>query len=181
MIVVEFIFEFLKEFLLEVPGGYLRWLYFGRKESFSIFLRRNSIYNFIISFLLIITSGFTIAYLSNSKSFEYCVQDMKFERQNESPGPDLITFKILSNDIVFEKHIEKYGLVEVVIDEKKSFKTKVFEVTKIGKNEYKLKILSPYFSLINHYSDEEVHSFFYEEGFSIYITLDNKKFIFVKC
>ena len=181
MIVVEFILEFLKEFLLEVPGGYLRWLYFGRKESFSIFLRRNSIFNFIISFLLIITSGFTIAYLSNSKSFEYCVQDMKYERQNESPGPDLITFKILSNDIVFEKHIEKYGLVEVVIDEKKSFKTKVFEVTKIGKNEYKLKILSPYFSLINHYSDEEVHSFFYEEGFSIYITLDNKKFIFVKC
>ena len=181
MIVVEFILEFLKEILLEVPGGFLRWLYFGRKESFSLFLRRNSIYNFIISFLLITITGFTIAYLSNSKSLEYCILDMKFERQNESPGPDLITFKISSNDIVFEKYIEKYGLVEVVIDEKKYFKTKVFEITKIKNNEYKLKVLSPYFSLINHYSDEEVHSFFYVEGFSIYITLDNKKFVFVKC
>ena len=57
---------------------------------------------------------------------------MKFERQNDSPGPDLITFKISSNDTCFlKKYIEKYGLVEVVIDDKKSFKTKVFEITKI--------------------------------------------------
>ena len=136
MIVVEFILEFLKEILVEVPGGFLRWLYYGRKESFSLFLRRNSIYNFIISFLLITTSGFTIAYLSNSKSLEYCILEMKFERQNDSPGPDLITFKISSNDTVFEKYIEKYGLVEVVIDHKKSFKTKVFEITKIKNNIY---------------------------------------------
>lgn len=181
MIVVEFILEFLKEILLEVPGGFLRWLYYGRKESFSLFLRKNSIYNFIISFLLITTSGFTIAYLSNSKPLEYCILEMKFERQNDSPGPDLITFKISSNDTVFEKYIEKYGLVEVVIDDKKSFKTKVFEITKIKNNIYRLKVLSPYFSLINYYSDEEVHSSFYVEGFSIYITLDNKKFVFVKC
>ncbi len=181
MIVVELILEFLKEILLEVPGGFLRWLYFGSKESFSLFLRRNSIYNFIISLLLITTIGFTIAYLSNSKSLENCILDMKFERQNESPGPDLITFKISSNDIVFEKFIEKYGLVEVIIDEKKSFKTKVFEITKIKNSEYKLQVLSPYFSLINHYSDEEINSFFHEEGFSIYITLDGKKFVFVKC
>ncbi|MDP5028712.1 MAG: hypothetical protein NWQ14_10850 [Flavobacterium sp.] len=181
MIVIEFILEFLKEVLLEVPGGFLRWIYFGRKESFSLFLRKNSIYNYIISFLFIITSGFTIAYLSNSKSVENCILDMKFQRENENPGPDLITFKISSNDIVFENNKEKYGLVEVVIDENKSFKTKVFGITKVKNNEYELKALSPYFSLINHYSDEEVYSFFNIESFTIYITLDSKKFVFVKC
>ncbi|WP_445717091.1 hypothetical protein [Flavobacterium sp.] len=181
MIIIEFILEFLKEVLLEVPGGFLRWIYFGRKESFSLFLRKNSIYNYIISFLFIITSGFTIAYLSNSKSVENCILDMKFQRENENPGPDLITFKISSNDIVFENNKEKYGLVEVVIDENKSFKTKVFGITKVKNNEYELKALSPYFSLINHYSDEEVYSFFNIESFIIYITLDSKKFVFVKC
>jgi hypothetical protein len=106
---------------------------------------------------------------------------MKFQRENENPGPDLITFKISSNDIVFENNKEKYGLIEVVIDENKSFKTKVFEITNVKNNEYELKAFSPYFSLINHYSDEEVYSFFNIESFTIYITLDDKKFVFVKC
>lgn len=181
MIVVEFILEFLKEILLEVPGGFLRWLYFGRKESFSLFLRRNSIYNFIISFLLITTSGFTIAYLSNSKSPKYCILDSKFERQNKSPGPDLITFKILSNCEVFEKNIEQYGLVEVFIDGKKSFKTMMFEISKIGEKQYELNVSSPYFTYKTHYSEEQVYSFFNNKGFTIFITLDGKKFVFVKC
>jgi hypothetical protein len=102
MILIELIFGFLIEVLFEIPGAFFRWLYFGRKESFSNFIKRNSIYNYIISFLFIITSGFTIAYLSNSKSVENCILDMKFQRENENPGPDLITFKISSNDIVFE-------------------------------------------------------------------------------
>ena len=181
MIIIELIFGFLIEVLFEFPGAFFRWLYFGRKESFSNFIKRNSIYNYIISFLFIITSGFTIAYLNNSKSVENCILDMKFQRENENPGPDLITFKISSNDIVFEDNKEKYGLVEVVIDVNKSFKTKVFEITNVKNNEYELKALSPYFSLINHYSDEEVYSFFNIESFTIYITLDDKKFVFVKC
>ena len=82
MIIIELIFGFLIEVLFEIPGAFFRWLYFGRKESFSNFIKRNSIYNYIISFLFIITSGFTIAYLSNSKSVENCILDMKFQREN---------------------------------------------------------------------------------------------------
>lgn len=181
MIVIELIIEFLKEILLEVPGGFLRWLYFGRKESFLLFLRRNSSYNFIISFLFITISGFAIAYFSNSKSVENCILDMKFERQNVNPGPDLIIFKISSNDDIFESSIEKYGLVEVVIDDKKSFKTMMFEISKIGKYQYELNLNSPYFTYKTHYSEEQVYSFFNNKGFEISITLDGKKFIFVKC
>ncbi|MQP51311.1 hypothetical protein [Flavobacterium sp. LMO9] len=181
MIIIELIFGFLIEIMLEIPGALFRWLYFGRKESFSNFLKRNSMYNYIFSFLFIITIILSINYFYNAKSFENCLLDMKFQRENESPGPDLITFKISSNDIAFENNKEKYGLVEVVIDENKSFKTKVFEITKVKNNEYELKALSPYFSLINHYSDDEVYSFFNIESFTIYITLDTKKFVFVKC
>ncbi|TDR24325.1 hypothetical protein IP97_00985 [Flavobacterium cheniae] len=181
MIIIELIFGFLIEVLFEIPGAFFRWLYFGRKESFSNFIKRNSIYNYIISFLFIITSGFTIAYLNNSKSVENCILDMKFQRENENPGPDLITFKISSNDIVFENNKEKYGLVEVIIDYKKSFKTMMFEISKIGEKQYELNVSSPYFTYKTHYSEEQVYSFFNNKGFTIFITLDGKKFVFVKC
>ena len=93
----------------------------------------------------------------------------------------MITFKISSNDIVFEDNKEKYGLVEVVIDENKSFKTKVFEITKVKNNEYELKVLSPYFSYKTNYSENQVYSFFNKKGFTINITLEDKKFVFIKC
>jgi hypothetical protein len=127
------------------------------------------------------TIGFIIAYLNNSKSVENCILEMKFQRENENPGPDLITFKISSNSYVFESNIEQYGLVEVIIDDKKSFKTKMFEISKIGENQYELNVSSPYFTYKTHYSEEQVCSFFNNKGFTINITLDDKKFVFVKC
>ncbi len=51
---MELIFEFIKEILMEIPGAFFRWLYFGRKESFSEFLKNSSIYNYLFSFLFII-------------------------------------------------------------------------------------------------------------------------------
>ena len=93
----------------------------------------------------------------------------------------MIIFKISSNDIVFENNKEKYGLVEVIIDDKKSFKTMMFEISKIGEKQYELNVSSPYFTYKTHYSEEQVYSFFNNKGFTIFITLDGKKFVFVKC
>ena len=115
------------------------------------------------------------------KPISNCILDMNFERMTEGPGPDLITFNITSNEMDFEKYIEEYGLIEVIFNENKSFKTKVFGIIKTKNDFYELKISTPYFSLIK-YTDEGVYSLFNEsKDMIINITLKDKTFVFKKC
>lgn len=52
---MEFIAQLIREFILEFPGAYVRWLYFGKKKKFLTFLSENqSPYNYIISFVVIV-------------------------------------------------------------------------------------------------------------------------------
>lgn len=116
------------------------------------------------------------------KTTDNCISRIAFKKQLESPGPDLITFSLTSNEREFEKYIEEYGLIEVVFNEKKFFKTKVFEIIKIEGNNYELKAMSPYFSLIDYYTEEQVYTLFNESSnMQINITLNDKKFVFTKC
>lgn len=138
-------------------------------------------YNYIFSFVFITIIILSITCFYNAKSVENCILVMKFQRENENPGPDLITFKISSDSDLFESNIDQYGLVEVVIDAKKTFKTKMFKISKTGENQYELNVSSPYFTYKTDYSEEQVYSFFNNKGFTINITLDDKKFVFVKC
>jgi hypothetical protein len=61
----EFIAQFITEILLKIPGAFLRWLYFGRKEKFSVFLdKSDGAYNYIVSFGLIIVVVLLILFFS---------------------------------------------------------------------------------------------------------------------
>jgi hypothetical protein len=128
-----------------------------------------------------LTSLIIILFLS-CKSNKNCILDINFKRQSETPGPDLISFTITSKEKVFENYIEENGLIEVIFNNEKSFKSKVFGIIKIDENKYKLKIRSPYFSIIDYYTDEEIYTLFNNSPKTIInITLNDKKFIFSKC
>lgn len=52
---MEFVVQFIREILLVAPGGFIRWLWVGRDKSFFKFIQEDeSIYNYILSFLIII-------------------------------------------------------------------------------------------------------------------------------
>lgn len=118
----------------------------------------------------------------NCKTTDNCILKIDFQKESEAPGPDLITFTITSNEKEFEKQIEEYGLIEVIFNQKKSFKTKVFEIIKIKETNYELKAMTPYFSLIDYYTEEQVYALFNKSSnMQINITLNDKKFVFKKC
>lgn len=131
--------------------------------------------------ILIILFSFSTMFLS-CKSDSNCVSDIRFERENINPGPDLITFTIICNQSDFEKNIESYGLVEVIFNKKKTFKSDFFEIIKLKNNLYELKVRSPYFSFKNYHSEKQIYNLYKESSkMQINITLNNNKFVFTKC
>jgi hypothetical protein len=63
---MEFILQFIREILMVVPGGFIRWMYLGKKEKFFKFIHENdSPYNYILSFIIIIMIAITIYILVN--------------------------------------------------------------------------------------------------------------------
>tara|TARA_Y100000815_G_scaffold274949_2_gene310794 strand:+ start:284 stop:688 length:405 start_codon:yes stop_codon:yes gene_type:complete len=116
------------------------------------------------------------------KSANNCILDINFHKNVNAPGPDLITFTITSNQEEFENHIEEHGLIEVVFNKKKTFKSPLFGITKLNDNTFELKVASPYFSLVDHYTEKQVYSLFNEsKNMIINITLKGKIFVFKKC
>jgi hypothetical protein len=97
---------------------------------------------------------------SNCSSENNCVIDMQFERIEEEPGPDLITFTIISNDDLFKRDIEKIEVIEVYFNEKKTFKSLLFAIKKTERNKYELKVSSPYFSIIEYLNKEKIYELF---------------------
>lgn len=63
---MEFIIQIIREFILELPGAYIRWCYFGKNEKFFKFVEEDkSAYNFIISFVLILVIVVIIVLFNN--------------------------------------------------------------------------------------------------------------------
>jgi hypothetical protein len=50
---MEFIAQILIEFLMVIPGAFIRWLWFKGKYSFKELVTDRSAYNYIFSFLII--------------------------------------------------------------------------------------------------------------------------------
>lgn len=132
---------------------------------------------FLVSFFIL------LQLFLNCEPLDNCITNIQFKRlSDKAPGPDLIIFKITSNEKNFEKYFEEHGLIEVIFNNKKTFKTDVFEINKMQNSDYELKVLSPYFSIIDYYTDEQIYSLF--DGSSnmiINVTLNNKTFVFTKC
>jgi hypothetical protein len=61
---MDFFIQFIREFILVIPGAFLRWLYFGKKQPFSIYLNKNSIYDYLLSFIIIIIFSLLIVFLT---------------------------------------------------------------------------------------------------------------------
>ncbi len=132
-------------------------------------------------YLILICILNSILFLS-CKSNNYCILDIEFKRQSDAPGPDLITFTITSNEDEFENHIEEYGLIEVVFNKKKKFKSLLFGIKKLKDNTFGLKVSTPYFSIIDYYKDDDIYYLFNEsKSMIINITLNDKTFVFKKC
>lgn len=52
---MEFFAQLIIEFLLVLPGAFIRWIWFGRKKKFFEFTNEDkSIYNYILSFFIIL-------------------------------------------------------------------------------------------------------------------------------
>ncbi len=60
---VDFITDFVREILMVWPGAFIRWVWFGRKKAIIEIANEDSIYNYIISIILIIIIATTIALL----------------------------------------------------------------------------------------------------------------------
>lgn len=123
---------------------------------------------------------------SNCESKNSYILDIQFERDENSPGPDLITFIITSNEQLFKEHVrdfEKFEEVEVCFNNRKKFKSSLFSVKEIKNDSYELKISSPYFSIIDYFEKDEIYKLFKQsDDLQIIIkSKDNIFFNFTKC
>ena len=49
----EFVAQFIREILMVYPGAFIRWVFIRPEKSFSEFSNDESIYNYLLSFLII--------------------------------------------------------------------------------------------------------------------------------
>lgn len=119
----------------------------------------------------------------NCKSPNNCILNMKFERELDGPGPDLLTFQIVSEKQELEGISEKIELIEIGFDQKKVLKSSVFSLSKKDNGNYELKLSSPYFTLSGYNDDEDVYKL-YNESKMMEIKLilkEDKTIRFIKC
>lgn len=58
---MDFLAQLLREVLMVVPGAFVRWNWLGRKRKFFEFVNEDkSIYNYVLSILIIIVVVFAI-------------------------------------------------------------------------------------------------------------------------
>ncbi|RYJ44560.1 MULTISPECIES: hypothetical protein [Flavobacterium] len=50
----EFVTVFFQEVLFTYPGAFVRWIWFKRKSKFMEVVNQDTIYNFLISFFIVI-------------------------------------------------------------------------------------------------------------------------------
>ncbi len=49
----ELVAQFIREILIVFPGAFIRWVFLRPEKSFGEFLNDESIYNYLLSFLII--------------------------------------------------------------------------------------------------------------------------------
>lgn len=59
----EIIIQFLTEILLVIPGAFIRWIFLHRQKSFKEIVFEKSIYNYILSVILIATTALMIVFI----------------------------------------------------------------------------------------------------------------------
>ena len=61
---MEFILQFFVEFLLEIPGAFLRWIILRSPKPFREFSKEFNLYNYLISFFIIVIIVLVIVIIS---------------------------------------------------------------------------------------------------------------------
>lgn len=60
---MDFVAQIIREFLMQVPGAFVRWLFLRKKRSFKSILEEDSSINAILSISMIILTVIAIKYL----------------------------------------------------------------------------------------------------------------------
>ncbi|MGV7105788.1 hypothetical protein [Flavobacterium sp. U410] len=117
------------------------------------------------------------------KSLNNCILNMQFERELDGPGPDLLTFQLMSENEDLDNISDEIEVVEINFDEKRMFKSSAFSLLKIEKGNYELKLSSPFFTLSGYNDDDEIYKIYNESDRLIIRLILNENDIieFKKC